>query len=349
MIVKIGTDRFWVRASNLERWAEILNILPERIECKSKKDIAKDYLHYKVDEGGRVVNSDEVYGLFGVEKSKTSITIVGSNFISENNNCYELTEGAISLLNEYRNSRNWEKVLAEQLLKFSVRVRSIAVTLLNGGFLVCGNGYLENLKDSYILYNDINYYIFSNKIDDVTINNLIELNPELSLGKFWFKELEITKDEKIEIHGVNKKEPSLGSSSYLKIPLILFNYLGWIKEEEGKYTLDKYKIKEDIDVDTFDSLILDGCINELEEFKTIIKANTDSRGFIPVEEVGMALKDKIDRENTQSYDKWIDHYFITAINNGVIKIVDNEQGQPRHGRGLLGKKDNQLIKLEFLK
>jgi len=31
MIIKIGTDRFWVRASNIERWADILSTLPERI------------------------------------------------------------------------------------------------------------------------------------------------------------------------------------------------------------------------------------------------------------------------------------------------------------------------------
>ena len=32
---------------------------------------------------------------------------------------------------------------------------------------------------------------------------------------------------------------------------------------------------------------------------------------------------------------------------GKFKIVDSEQGQPRHGRGLLGDIKKQLIKLEF--
>ena len=70
MIIKIGTDRFWVKPSNIERWAEILKSLPEKTPCTSKKDIARDYLDYKVDESGRIVNADEVYGLFGVENTK---------------------------------------------------------------------------------------------------------------------------------------------------------------------------------------------------------------------------------------------------------------------------------------
>jgi len=37
MIIKIGTDRFWVKASNIERWAEILKSLPKKIPCSSKK------------------------------------------------------------------------------------------------------------------------------------------------------------------------------------------------------------------------------------------------------------------------------------------------------------------------
>lgn len=350
MIIKIGTDRFWVRASNLERWAEILSSLPREIQCKSKKDIAKDYLHYKVDEGGRIVNSDEVYGLFGFGKSKTGITIIGSNFINEKDKGYVLTDAATNLLNKYNDNEEWEKTLAEQLLKYSIRVRSIVLALLNGGCLVCEKGYLQNLKTSYISYGDNDYYIFSNKMEEVTINNLIELYPNIVFGPFWREELGINNDEIIEIQGVNKKEPSLGSSTYLKIPLLLFYYLEWVKEEsEGRYILDKYKIKEDVGKETFNSLIINNTFNEIEELKELIRENSDARGFFPIENVGLSLKDKIDSSNNENYEQWIDHYFMTAINNGVLKIVDNEQGQPRHGRGLLGKKDYQLIKLEILK
>lgn len=350
MIIKIGTDRFWVRASNIERWADILSTLPQKILCKSKKDIAKDYLHYKVDESGRIVNADEVYGLFGVEKSKNSLTIVGCNFIKENEEGYELTKGAINLLNKYKENEEWEKVLGEQLLKYSLRVRTLALALLNGGYLHFEKGYMENFISSYINYENKDYYIFSSKLEDVNINNLIDVYPSKVLGPFWKEELNISAEEIIEIQGVNKKEPSLGSmSTYLKIPMMLLDYLGWIKEEtDGKYILDKHKIKEDISEETFNSLIVNDVVDEVEVLKELIANNSDARGFFSLEIVGTLLKDKIGSDNEKSYEQWIDHYFMKATNEGRLRIVDHEQGQPRHGRGLFGKKDYQLIKLEII-
>jgi hypothetical protein len=350
MIIKIGTDRFWVRASNIERWADILSTLPEKITCKNKKDIAKNYLHYKVDEGGRIVNADEVYGLFGVEKSKTSVTIVGSNFIKENDDGYELTEGAINLLNKYKDNDAWEKTLAEQLLKYSLRIRTLALALLNGGYLYFDKGYMENFTSAYINYENINYYIFSSKPEDININNLINHYPAKVLGPFWKEEFNIIDEEIIQIQGVNKEEPSLGAmSTYLKIPMMLFEYLNWLKEEvDGKYILDKHKIKEDVSEETFNSLILDISLDDMEVLKELTVNNSDARGFFPLEIVGSLLKDKIDRENEKSYEQWIDHYFMCGINEGRLRIVDHEQGQPRHGRGLFGKKDYQLIKLEIV-
>lgn len=350
MIIKIGTDRFWVRASNIERWAEILCTLPGKILCKSKKDIANDYLHYKVDEGGRIVNADEVYGLFGVEKAKNSLTIVGCNFIKENVEGYGLTEGAIKLLNEYKNNGEWEKVLAEQLLRYSLRVRALALALLNGGYIYFQRGYMENFTSAYINYKNTNYYVFSSKPEEVNINTLLNNQASTVLGPFWKEELGILSGEEIKFQGINKDYPSLGSmSTYLKIPMMLFDYLNWIKEdEEGKYVFDKQKIKEEIEEETYESLILDNSLSEIEVLKELILNNSDARGFFPLEIVGSLLKDKIGRDGQKNNEQWIDHYFITGINEGRFKVIDHEQGQPRHGRGLLGKKDYQLIKLEIM-
>lgn len=349
MIIKIGTDRFWVRASNIERWVSLLSSLPEKIPCKNKKDIAKDYLHYKVDEGGRIKNADEIYGLFGVEQSKSSITIVGSNFIKENTDGYMLTEGASNIVKQYKDKSQWEKTLGEQLLKYSLRVRTVALALLNGGYLHFDKGYMENFITSYINYKNANYYIFSSKSEDININNLINIYPSRVLGPFWKEELNIVDEETIQIHGINKEEPSLGSmSTYLKIPMMLFDYLGWIKEVDGKYVLDKYRIKNDISEETFNSLLLVTSLNEMEILKELIISNSDARGFFPLATVGSMLKDRIDSEDKKDYEQWIDRYFMCGINEGRLRIVDHEQGQPRHGRGLLGKKDYQLIKLEIV-
>jgi len=350
MIIKIGTDRFWVRASNIERWAEILAILPKMMPSKSKKDFANYYLHYKVDDSGRIVNSDEIYGLFGAEKSKNSFTIVGCNFIKEKVDGYELTEGALNLKDEYKNNGKWESLLAEQLLKYSLRVRTLALALLNGGYIYFEKGYMNNFINSYIDYENTNFNVFSSKPEDININNLLNTYTSAVLGPFWKEELGISEEEEIKIQGINKEYPSLGSmSTYLKIPMMLFNYLGWIKEKEDrKYIFDKQKIREDINTQVFESLILDQSLNDIEVLKKLIFNNLDARGFFPLEIIGSLLKDQLNKEDEKNYEQWIDQYFMIGINEGKFKILDHEQGQPRHGRGLFGKKDYQLIKLEIM-
>jgi len=349
MIIKIGTDRFWVKASNIERWAEILSCLPEKIPCNNKKDIAKYYLGYKVDENGRIVNADEVYGLFGLEKAENSITITGCNFIRSDEEGYELSDGALELVERYERNDEWEKVLAKQLLKYSIRVRSIAYAMLNGGYLVFEQGYFENLAQAYIIFNEKKFYIFSSKPDEINVNNLMNENQSKILGDFWRNELDISYEEEIEFRGINKNYPSLGSmSTYLKIPMLLFDYLGWIVEsEDRRYILDKHKIKEDAGIDVYESLVNEADMDDKEILHKLIKEYSDARGFFPIGIVGSILKKKIDSENTMAEEQWIDHYFVIGINKGKFIIKEHEQGQPRHGRGLLGKKDYQLIKLEI--
>ena len=81
--------------------------------------------------------------------------------------------------------------------------------------------------------------------------------------------------------------------------------------------------------------------------KDLIKDYQDIRGLFPVEHVGKVLKSKIAPEINGDIGKWIDRYFLEGVEKGKFKIVDYEQGQPRHGRGLLGDKKKQLIKIEF--
>ena len=349
MIIKIGIERFWVNASSIERWAEILKSLPEKIPCSSKKDIARDYLGCKVDEDGRIINADEVYGLFGMKKDKDFVIIAGCNFIREVEDGYELTEDAAELVQKFKNNGEWEKVLGRQLLKYSIRTRSIAYAMLNGGYLYFEKGYMKNFAKSYVVFNDKKFNIFSSKPDEANINNLMKENPGKILGDFWMRELGIQEGEQIEFRGINRNYPSLKSiSTYLKIPMLLFDYLGWIVEnEDGRYILDKHRIKDDAGIDVYESLVNETDMDDIEILNNLIKEYSDVRGFFPIGIVGSILKKKIDSKSVMSEEQWIDHYFITGINEGKFIIKAHEQGQPRHGRGLLGKKDYQLVKLEI--
>src|SRR5699024_7986395 len=131
MKIHITADRFWFDNSTIERWPEILLKLPKKMESSSKYDIAKQYLSYPTDDKGRLVRSDEFYGLFGVEKKREKVIISGANYIMKSAEGYFLTDEALCLRDSYQRDEGWEKQLAKQLLTYSIRVRAVALGILN--------------------------------------------------------------------------------------------------------------------------------------------------------------------------------------------------------------------------
>jgi len=130
--------------------------------------------------------------------------------------------------------------------------------------------------------------------------------------------------------------------------MVLLEYLRFIKEVEiGYYSINKNKFKEDISKDVFESFLLEDEIDDLQVLKKLIQEHKDYKGYFPIAIVGERLKRMIDPDSKESVDSWIDKYFISGFNLGKFKLSSYEQGQPRHGRGLLGKKERQLIKIKF--
>jgi len=349
MIIHLTTDLFWTDTYNIERWPEVLTKLPERISSQSKVDVAKDYLNYKTDEKGRIIKADEVYGLFGLERKSNKNIIAGCNFIIKNDEGYLLSEETIIFIKAYEENSNWELLLAQQLLKYSVRVRALFIALLNGDGIIFKEGFLKNTKDAYINLKRKQYFILNPDSMQNNLNTLMAEFSSESLGYAWMDILGIEDSEEIFIKGLSKDEPSLKQiGSYFKMPLILFDHLGWFREKtENLFVLDKVKIMNEIDQQIYDSLILKDIVNDKEILQSIILEHEDARGYFPVSIVGEILKNKIDPFSTVKVDAWIDKYFISGQTNGDFKIVGGEQGQPRHGRGLLGDKEQQLIKLVF--
>lgn len=349
MKIRITVDRFWNDFSSIERWPEILINLPEKMESKSKYDIAKNYLSYPTDDRGRVLESDEFYGLFGAEIKQEKIIISGCNLIQLNDEGYFLSEEALKLRVCYERDEGWEKELAKQLLKYSIRVRAVIIGILNGGGVQFPIKFLYKNREAYMELNRKRYYPLNPNTEVTNLNDFMKDFGKESLGSYWREILHISNEEYIEILGTTKDTPSLSDiGTYLKIPLTLFEYLGWfIDKGEGKYQIDKEKLKEDIGTDIYESLIIEEFLNDVDILKDLIKDYQDIRGLFPVEHVGEILKSRIAPEINGDIGKWIDRYFLEGVEKGKFKIVDYEQGQPRHGRGLLGDKKKQLIKIEF--
>ena len=348
MIVRLSKEMFWNNFSAIERWPEILKRLPRRMECRGKYEIAAKYLSSRTKKG-RIIKTDEVYGLFGAENNGGQWKITGCNFIKDKEGGYELTEAALELARAYEQNDGWEKLLASQLLKYSVRVRIVAVALCNGGHLEFAGGYLKNLTSSCLFYQNEQYYIFSSKPGRKNLNDLLNRHPREAVGKFWLEEMEAAPDEDVTVRGMGKVAPSLKDiGTYLKMPLGLFHYLEWIKERQpGRFVLEQGKVKEDVSKELYDSLLLPGRTDEIQILKELIAENADYRGFFALSRVGELLKEIIEPDSHLTSEQWIDRYFMTGFNERRFQLDGHEQGQPRHGRGLLGRKDYQLIKIKF--
>ena len=349
MIIHLTTDLFWTDIYNIERWPEVLTKLPGHIGSQSKVDVAKDYLNYKTDEKGRIIKADEVYGLFGLERKNNKNIIAGCNFIIKDDGGYLLSEETVNLIKAYETKNDWELLLAQQLLKYSVRVRTLFIGLLNCDGIFFKDGFLKNTKDAYINLKGKQYFVLNPDNKQNNLNTLMAEFSSESLGYAWIDILGIDESEEILIKGLSKDEPSLKQiGSYFKMPLVLFDHLGWFRERtENVFVLDKAKIMNEIDHQIYNSLILNDTVNDKELLQSIIREHEDARGYFPVSLVGEILKNKLDPFSTMRVDAWIDKYFVSGQTNGDFKLVGNEQGQPRHGRGLLGDKEQQLIKLVF--
>lgn len=349
MIVYITKDRFWMERSSIERWPEILAKLPERMNCSSKYALAEKYLNYQTDEQGRIVRADEVYGLFGAEWKNGKLIISGCNFIKKGSEGYCLSREAVDMVRAYQEDNGWEKILARQLLKYSVRVRGLMIGILNGEGIFFKKKFLADSRKAYVEVDNVKYYIFNPGKEAKNLNDFMQTFSRECLGGYWKKELEIDDNENIEFEGMFNKAPSTSHiGTFLKMPLTLFEFLGWFAEREpGRFVLDTEKMAEHVGVDVVESLKLDGFKSDLDILRLLIKEHGDSRGYFPVAIVGKLLKERVDPLSEENLDRWIDRYFIKGITEGKFKLAGTEQGQPKHGRGLLGDKEKQLIKLVF--
>lgn len=349
MIFKISKEKFWDNSAGIERWPEMLKRLPYEIEYSDKNRIAEEYFGMKKDKKGRLNGSYEVYGLFGGDKKGDVITLTGCNLIRKTEHGCKLTDEAVILVQAYGDDNKWEILLMEQLLKYSLRVRTIVTSLLNGGKFYFREGYLKGMSKAFIEYEEEIYYVFYTNSDKKNLNDLMRVFPRKVVGEFWLKEFKINYEKIIEIEGISNKNPSINNiSTQIKIPMVLLEYLGFIEEVEvGYYSINKNKFKNDIPKDVFKSFLLEDKIDDLQVLKKLIQEHKDYSGYFPVAIVGEKLKQIIEPDSKELIDSWIDKYFISGYNLGKFKLSSYQQGQPRHGRGLLGKREQQLIKIEF--
>lgn len=348
MKIKLGRQRFWLDGWRFEIWPELLSQLPKNMKASTAKELADKYLDVEMDEEGRLGKNEELYGLFAGKEVKTdgSYMITGINFINNG----ELTDSALELVEAYQRSdkKRWMILLAEQILKYSPRVRAIIIPMLKSKLIFEKGWFIPLYNKTILKYQGEIFYPFSRKKEDKNLNSLLKIMGFKALGPWWLNDINSPVDGELNWRGLRTEEPSLSGIGQLRNPFELFRNLSWIDSDNSKgFYVNKEVLKKDINKELFSELTEEQTIeDELELLKQLIKKHQDFRGFFPIQKVGEELYKKLDINEEKG--KWIESFFKTMLAENKIRIIEHRSGQPRHGKGLYGMRDYQLLNIEVL-
>lgn len=348
MIIELAKEYYWESPAHYQRWPEFLLKFPDIMKERSKNDIAISYGNLLKDKKGRI-HFDEFHNLFGAEPSGKGYRIFGSNLITISEQGFIKTREAKELEQAYLHGEEWQKLLIVQVLKYSLRFRSVFAALLNDAVLKFPSGFLKGYRDARLRYKEMDYLIFSTEKNTINLNNLMWSEPSTTLGKFWMKELNIPEDEIIVLTGINGNDPSLHAiSTWLRNPLYLAKELSLLIERTpGNFLINFPEAKRILPQEILGSLNVENNLDEITFMKDLIKEYEEFDGYFPVSIVGKIMRQTFNPEDSADVADWVDKYFMAGVKEGKFSIVGYQQGQPRHGRGLLGNIEKQLIKIEF--
>ncbi|MYL47647.1 hypothetical protein GLV94_18570 [Virgibacillus halodenitrificans] len=354
--IRLSIERFWIEPGNFELWCEYLSRIPEQTEAKSMKEIASFYLNKDVIEKDKKLDrSKELFGLLGYEyfKRTSQFEIKGVLFLERFDGHLQITEDAKKIVNSYINDDGWEVLLARQLLRFSPRVRVVIHMLLNGGYFNTNGTSLDFIGRWQLDMDGTSYHPFASNPQKNDMNHLLEQFKVEALGNEWMKlllEKEVELEEGWSFIGSGGKEPAITNlTAFMRAPMQLFEYLDWfIKDEGGKVILNIEKISNDIDdLGSLFTISPIDSVNELHTLRESIHFLSDDRGFFSLEPVLEPVLIKHYPSWGKGLSRFVDYYITNGINKGIFTVTAHESGQPRHGRGYLGKREYQLIKLDI--
>jgi hypothetical protein len=354
--IKLSIERFWIEPGNFELWCEMLSRIPRRTEACSIKEIAKLYLGKDVAEKDKKLDrSKELFGLHGYEytESPQTFEIKGVYFLTRmDDGCFVRTKEANELVAAYEENNNWEVLLARQLLRYSPRTRVIVYLLCNGGYFETGGQSFEQLSKWKLIFEESVYYPFSSNPAINDMNVLLHTYKDEALGEDWRKILlqcACALEEDWAFVGSTGSEPAKTNlSSFMRAPMQLFQYLDWFLETNvGILVFNKEKAFEDMGPGSLFTIADAQSISEIEWLKQKIQEECDGRGFIAVEPVLQGLMERFYPAWEQGLARFVDYYITHGVREDLFYIAEYESGQPRHGRGYLGKREYQLLKLEF--
>lgn len=350
--IKLATERYWVESSNFELWPEILSCLPAEMTTHNVKQMAQQYLSKELfNIAGNPSKSREIFGLMGLLVPLRGYPeIRGINYINVNNKGMNLSSEALELLQVYRSKGAWEILLGRQLLRYSPRSRVIIYLLWQGGYLAVPGKLSNKLNRAELHYEELILYPFINKPEKNDMKGLLRDFRQEALGPYWTKELinaGVSLDEDWQFTGILEPYPSCTSLGTFMRPVFnLLIYLEWlIISSDGNYRLNFARLTDDLSGEKLFSTAPKEILSAYAWLQKLIDEQHDIRGFIVTEKAMQELQKQCFPDWDKGIERFIDYFITNGVNEGKLMILEHESGQPRHGRGYLGKREYQLLKL----
>lgn len=330
---------FWTEARDPECWYRGLKVLAgveqeEGVIRGTPRSLWQ--LHLK-----QVLSRRSILGLFGMASDPEQNFLLGAGFLQFNpdKNGWQLAAGSKPLVTENLQKPLKDRGMLEKLgialLKQSPWLRLLVFRLVEGAWTLSG---WNNLRDGNgKLKAGVSLILHRNFEEKDWFSGI-----EQFCTAHWFScEQPVTA---IRLHpDVKSRDSRRDDFSWapFKAPLYLFDYLGWLTGEGN------LKIPSEVLKTTGIKNGNKGPMDTSAIFRDITERQADLRGFVAVEKVLRELHKKIYPDqniNDGEFAAWMDKLISCAIKKGAIEILAAEPGQARHGRGLLGDRQQKLAK-----
>jgi hypothetical protein len=360
---RVGLSKLflWSEAERIQTYPEAFANI-EELRRYTKQQLAKDVfeLVYSQHDKSRPIRGDQIRNLFGIEKvSDDKVVIRGINLLDDTDGKdYCATAEALEIGDAYQTNQDgnkWAILLAKQIARYEVRTRLILYLIGIGGWSMVfpSSEFFGQPSSKTILVRDGDQIpIFANNGE--LFNQLLQEHRHVAIGAWWEKEIEqlgFDVVEEFKFEGVRDGPPSTNKlNSNIKPGLFLMKHLrvmvfqggGW--QLSGEQAVEVFGTAIASDFTDFNiSSIKRSPINIMKEAAIELQ---DHEGFIVVSQLAREWAIQMQIPTYKAAHE-LDEFIREQMYSGRLNILDRNQGQPRHGRGLFGENHSRKIKLSF--
>lgn len=345
-IVRLSKLFLWPEPARFQAYPEFLVLIDPEEPYKHMHDVARRAGGQRMLDDTHVKHENIVRNLPGLEYNKEHEPVIrGVGLMQKTGKQFFLSDWGRQLRDAYLEDSTgiaWKVILASNLLSREPRIRSmVRIISRSDGVLKFPQGgfFTGRYKQAELIMGDKVYRPFVDQQE--CQQNLQQLIIDLGYWALGSWQQEIA-EGKIIYSGADKESiTATGLSMAMKAAFTLFKHLDLVDEYDGELQWRNVtaaqllgdELAQDFGWDK--GIILD----TLRIVKDLIGQLTADNGFLVASQLINRMEERGIAESEKTLAKLLDA--------GHIRLEAWDYGQMRHGRGLFGEPDKQLLKLSI--